>query len=88
MKFFCLSKSLYVVWSLVSFPNIAIILLMKRPGLLHFACVVAVCDLCLFLAVLRVGLRSIIVAFSGHTHSLAFCICFLGTQVLTHEKHE
>ena len=33
-------------------------------------CVVAVCVLCLFLAVTWVGLQSVILSFPGHTHLL------------------
>ena len=36
--------------------------------MLRVNCVVAVCDLCLFLTVPWVGMQSVIVAFPGHTH--------------------
>ena len=48
--------------------SIAIALLRKRELVALFSCVVAVCALCLFLAVPWVALRSVIVVFPGHTH--------------------
>ena len=37
---------------------------------IFFNCVVAICALCLFLTMPKVGLHSEIVAFPGHTHFL------------------
>ena len=47
----------------------------RESWLLYFNCVVAVCVLCFFLMVSRVGLWSVIVAFLGHTHKYLFKTC-------------
>ena len=41
-----------------------------------FSCAEAVCVLCLFLTVPWVGLQSVIVVFSGHTHLLLYFVRF------------
>ena len=53
------------MWPVLS--SLAIILQRKRDLDAYFSSVVAVCVLCLFLAVLWVGLRSVVVVFPGHT---------------------
>ena len=54
---------------LVVLFSLAIILLRKRESrLVDFQFYVVVCVLCLFLTMQWVGLQSVIVVFTGHTH--------------------
>ena len=66
---FCVG-SLFCDKVLGDLSSFAIILLRKLSWLLFFydCCCVTVCVLCLFLAMPWVGLRSVIITFSGHAH--------------------
>ena len=63
---FCVGS---LFWGVVigTFSSLASFLLEKRKLVAYFNCIVAVCGLCFFPTVLRVGLQSVIVALSGHT---------------------
>ena len=66
----CLSLFWYALFFV--FSSFAIILKRKRElaalFLLSYGCLVIVCVLWLFLAVLRVGLRCVVVVFPDHAH--------------------
>ena len=72
--FFCVFGSCFLMQYLHVLSDFAVVSLWKSEGL-SFLCLckcyhVAVSALCLFLAVKRVGLKCVIVAFPGHTHML------------------
>ena len=73
--FKCVGSMLFgVVLGVIS--SLSVILLRKRELVLCFHCVLAVYVLCFSLAASCVGLRSVIVAFSGH-----ILTCFVNWKV-------